>query len=95
MKCYYTGWITEIGEDLLSNRVSARASMGPKSFLYSNKGERGWKNKQHRKLNEEHHVPAALTVRPERLQIDLKLEFGNALRLQLMLMCKLNKDQQD
>lgn len=53
------------------------------------------KNKQRGKLNEEQHVSKALTVLPERLQIDLKLGFGNALHLQLMLMCELNKGQQD
>lgn len=87
-----------MGKDLLSNLVSARASMVPKSFLYSNKEERGWKHKQCGKPNEEHRVSGALTVLPDwlqRLQIDLKLEFENALHLQLMPMCKLNKGQQD
>lgn len=32
MKCYYTEWIIEMGKDLLSNLVSARAARSQKAF---------------------------------------------------------------
>lgn len=44
MKCYYTEWIIEMGKDLLSNLVTARACMAPKSISYLNKEE--WRGKQ-------------------------------------------------
>lgn len=91
MKCYYTEWIIEMGKDLLSNLVSARACMVPKSILYSNKEEWGGKHKQGGKLNEELHVSGPLTVfshRLDGLQIDLRL--GNWKSSSLMLIYALN-----
>lgn len=88
---YYTEWIIEMGKDLLSNLVSARACMVPKSILYSNKEEWGGKHKQGGKLNEELHASGPLTVfshRLDGLQIDLRL--GNWKSSSLMLIYALN-----
>lgn len=86
-----------MGKDLLSNLVSAGASMLPKSFLYSNKEDRGGKRKQCREPNEEHSVSGAFTVLPralQRLQVDLKREFGQVQHLQLTMTHKPNEGQQ-
>lgn len=73
MKCYYTEWIIEMGEDSLGNLVTAETCTVSKSISYPNKEERGGKHKQCRKLNEELHTPPSVFCLSQIESMDFKL----------------------